>query len=39
VNEVEVNVDLIHGKAFKEMKSILNLYLPDVARRKALKRV
>ena len=34
-NEVEINVDLVSGKAFRDISTILRIYLPDgLARRK-----
>lgn len=38
-NEVEVNVDLVTGKAFREISTILRMYLPEGATRRKQRRV
>lgn len=38
-NEVEVNVDLVAGRAFREISSILRAYLPEGAARRKPRRV
>jgi hypothetical protein len=38
-NEVEVNVDLVTGKAFREISAILRIYLPEGAARRKPRRV
>lgn len=38
-NEVEVNVDLVTGRAFREISIILRIYLPEGAARRKPRRV